>query len=116
MLWQWVTFSTVEEKFKLEHIDDVEYHFFVLLDLIKVVTLQGKPRVSKKQISELHFHFQIESISEYIEKRDGKKSNVVNSNSIYSLLTGQRTGLPQARNAGKEFQEWRYNAGNNWPE
>ncbi|XP_048513550.1 mitogen-activated protein kinase kinase kinase kinase 3 isoform X14 [Athalia rosae] len=31
-------------------------------NLIKVVTLQGKPRVSKKQISELHFHFQIESI------------------------------------------------------
>ncbi|XP_024940381.1 mitogen-activated protein kinase kinase kinase kinase 5 isoform X18 [Cephus cinctus] len=31
-------------------------------NVIKVVTLQGKPRVSKKQMSELHFNFQIESI------------------------------------------------------
>ncbi|XP_046751985.1 mitogen-activated protein kinase kinase kinase kinase 3 isoform X9 [Diprion similis] len=31
-------------------------------NLIKVVTLVGNPRVSKKQISELQFHFQIESI------------------------------------------------------
>lgn len=30
-----------------------------------MVTLQGKPRVSKKQLSELQFNFQIESISKY---------------------------------------------------
>ncbi|XP_066597544.1 mitogen-activated protein kinase kinase kinase kinase 5 isoform X9 [Prorops nasuta] len=31
-------------------------------NVVKVVTLQGKPRTSKKQISELQFNFQIESI------------------------------------------------------
>jgi len=31
--------------------------------MVKMVTLQGKPRVSKKQLSELQFNFQIESIS-----------------------------------------------------
>ncbi|XP_035741943.1 mitogen-activated protein kinase kinase kinase kinase 5-like isoform X3 [Vespa mandarinia] len=31
-------------------------------NVVKVVTLQGKLRVSKKQMSELHFNFQIESI------------------------------------------------------
>ncbi|XP_043281195.1 mitogen-activated protein kinase kinase kinase kinase 3 isoform X7 [Venturia canescens] len=31
-------------------------------NVVKVVTLQGKPRVSKKQMSELHFNFHIESI------------------------------------------------------
>lgn len=34
-------------------------------DVVKMVTLQGKPRVSKKQLSELQFNFQIESISKY---------------------------------------------------
>lgn len=36
---------------------------FVFADVVKMVTLQGKPRVSKKQLSELQFNFQIESIS-----------------------------------------------------
>ncbi|XP_070517946.1 mitogen-activated protein kinase kinase kinase kinase 5 isoform X6 [Cardiocondyla obscurior] len=31
-------------------------------NVVKMVTLQGKPRVSKKQLSELQFNFQIESI------------------------------------------------------
>ncbi|KAH0956854.1 hypothetical protein HN011_012022 [Eciton burchellii] len=31
-------------------------------NMVKMVTLQGKPRVSKKQLSELQFNFQIESI------------------------------------------------------
>ncbi|KAK0092753.1 hypothetical protein PV326_000675 [Microctonus aethiopoides] len=31
-------------------------------NVIKIVTLQGKPRTSKKQLSELQFNFQIESI------------------------------------------------------
>lgn len=30
-----------------------------------MVTLHGKPRISKKQLSELQFNFQIESISKY---------------------------------------------------
>lgn len=30
-----------------------------------MVTLQGKPRISKKQLSELQFNFQIESISKH---------------------------------------------------
>lgn len=33
--------------------------------IVKMVTLQGKPRVSKKQLSELQFNFQIESISKH---------------------------------------------------
>lgn len=33
--------------------------------VVKMVTLQGKPRVSKKQLSELQFNFEIESISKY---------------------------------------------------
>ncbi|XP_024885333.1 mitogen-activated protein kinase kinase kinase kinase 5 isoform X9 [Temnothorax curvispinosus] len=31
-------------------------------NVVKMVTLQGKPRISKKQLSELQFNFQIESI------------------------------------------------------
>ncbi|XP_020283370.1 mitogen-activated protein kinase kinase kinase kinase 5 isoform X2 [Pseudomyrmex gracilis] len=31
-------------------------------NVVKMVTLQGKPRISKKQLSELNFNFQIESI------------------------------------------------------
>ncbi|XP_011878052.1 PREDICTED: mitogen-activated protein kinase kinase kinase kinase 5 isoform X1 [Vollenhovia emeryi] len=31
-------------------------------NMVKMVTLQGKPRISKKQLSELQFNFQIESI------------------------------------------------------
>lgn len=38
---------------------------FVFADVVKMVTLQGKPRVSKKQLSELQFNFQIESISKH---------------------------------------------------
>lgn len=33
--------------------------------MVKMVTLQGKPRISKKQLSELQFNFQIESISKH---------------------------------------------------
>jgi len=35
--------------------------------MVKMVTLQGKPRISKKQLSELQFNFQIESISKCLE-------------------------------------------------
>lgn len=38
---------------------------FAFADVVKMVTLQGKPRVSKKQLSELQFNFQIESISKH---------------------------------------------------
>jgi len=38
---------------------------FAFVDVVKMVTLQGKPRVSKKQLSELQFNFQIESISKH---------------------------------------------------
>lgn len=41
------------------------HHLIYSLDFIKIVTLQGKPRTSKKQLSELQFNFQIESISKY---------------------------------------------------
>ena len=39
---------------------------YSVIDWIKIVTLQGKQRLSKKQISELQFNFQIASISNFI--------------------------------------------------
>lgn len=43
----------------------IKLNIFVFTDVVKMVTLQGKPRISKKQLSELQFNFQIESISKY---------------------------------------------------
>lgn len=43
----------------------IKLNIFVFTDVVKMVTLQGKPRISKKQLSELQFNFQIESISKH---------------------------------------------------
>jgi hypothetical protein len=40
------------------------YKLFFLLDMVKVVNLQGKLKSSKRQASELHFDFSINCIGE----------------------------------------------------